>query len=181
MSLGRTYQHAATAYTLAHELERFETATPDWARLANLAFAYLAWAPVSERPHWWTDDALLAMSEHVIRALPLDAGAWAMRGQVLGARTFVGVGRGTPPRSRSESSAPTGDTVAWSCAVGNLCSVEPARGPLSHRWLVGSRSIEQLREAAAAFGKAAELTLTLGWASRRTGLPCPVSCSRGQP
>ena len=94
--------------------ERFETGTPDWARFANLAFTYLAWAPVSERPHWWTDDALLAMSELVIRALPLDAGAWAMRGQVLGARTFVGVGRGTPPRSRSESSAPTADKMAFS-------------------------------------------------------------------
>ena len=119
------HEHAATARTLVHEMERFESGTPDWARLASLTFAFHAWAPVSERPFWWDDASLLVVSERVTRALPRDPSAWAMRGQVLAARTFVGVGRGAP-------------------------------------WLAGARSTEQLREAAAAFGKAAELPPVLG-------------------
>lgn len=89
-------EHAATARTLVHELERFEEGTADWARCASLAFSYHVCTPLGERPHWWTDDALLAMSAQVVRVLPEDASAWAMRGQVLSSQTFVGVGRGAP-------------------------------------------------------------------------------------
>jgi len=76
--------------------ERIEPGTADWARAASLAFAFHASAPVSERPFWWTDEALLALSARVVRIIPEDASAWAMRGQVLAARTFLGIGKGTP-------------------------------------------------------------------------------------
>ena len=86
----------ATARGLTSEMERIEPGTADWARAASLAFSFHVSAPVSERPFWWTDEALLALSARIVRILPEDASAWAMRGQILAARTFLGIGKGTP-------------------------------------------------------------------------------------
>ena len=77
-------------------MESIAPGTADWARAASLAFSFHVTAPVSERPFWWTDEALLALSARVLRILPEDTGAWAMRGQVLAARTFLGIGAGAP-------------------------------------------------------------------------------------
>ena len=86
----------ATARELTADMESIAPGTADWARAASLAFSFHVTAPVSERPFWWTDEALLALSARVLRILPEDTGAWAMRGQVLAARTFLGIGAGAP-------------------------------------------------------------------------------------
>ena len=77
-------------------MERIEPGTADWAHAASLAFSFHVSTPVSERPFWWTDEALLTLSARIVAIIPEDASAWAMRGQVLAARTFLGIGKGTP-------------------------------------------------------------------------------------
>ena len=80
----------ATARGLTSEMERIEPGTADWARAASLAFSFHVSTPVSERPFWWTDESLLALSARIVRIIPEDASTWAMRGQILAARTFLG-------------------------------------------------------------------------------------------
>ena len=60
----------ATARELTADMESIAPGTADWARAASLAFSFHVTAPVSERPFWWTDEALLALSARVLRILP---------------------------------------------------------------------------------------------------------------
>ncbi|KAL1526745.1 hypothetical protein AB1Y20_015441 [Prymnesium parvum] len=69
-----------------HAVERSTASTLGWAEQVVSAFALLSQESIAsavQRPGWWNDDALKALSEQVLTSRPDYSLAWRMRGEVL--------------------------------------------------------------------------------------------------
>ena len=84
---GRLHDHTGASKAFVLASERYPRGSSEWAETTSAAFVRLTRKECAEvpKPGWWTDAALLELSERVVAAAPDSGGCWQMRATVLGA------------------------------------------------------------------------------------------------